>query len=124
MPAHYLATYLSGDASIKHCFISQIILLGLWLVLGVLYLTLIGPMVSIALYVISVNIISFITGAIAIYGASLTSHSISQSFHQASWKFLLRFINFLFLFAGIVIVILVASGEVSWMVYFYQGIYR
>lgn len=73
--------------------------------------------------VLLVNMMFFIGGALALYGASITSHTISNSFHNAFHKFILRFCNFLILFMGIVIIVLVSSGEISWMTYFYLGVH-
>ena len=60
----------------------------------------------------------------AIYGASIISHSIRLSYKSAVVKFGLRFLNFIILFIGIVLMIFVSSGELSWMIYLYNGIHR
>ena len=127
MPAYIIATYLSrwlaGEASITQSFLASVSLLAIWSVLSLLLVTYIGPFFTTRHYVILINILLFISGAFAIYSASITSHTISMSFTSHGTKFLARFCNFILLFAGIVMIILVTSGEVSWLTYLSVGIH-
>ena len=120
----YLAHFLSGEASIKHSFAITLIAMGLWGVFGIALGNVVNTTLSITAIVIAVNIFFIVWGCLAIYGASITSHAISQSYSHSMAKFGLRFINFLILFIGIVIIILVSSGQISWMTYLYQGMHK
>jgi len=123
MIATYLSRWVSGDASITQSFLASTTLLALWSVTALFLLSYIGPLFVMSHFVILVNFLLFIGGALAIYGASITSHAISMSFTSRGTKFLARFCNFILLFAGIVMIILVTSGEVSWLTYLSKGIH-
>lgn len=123
MPLTFLATLLSGEASTRQSFLSTILALLLWTVICVVILAMRPTQLSISHLVLLVNMMVFIGGAVALYGASITSHAITISFHNAFSKFVLRFCNFLILFLGIVVIILVSSGEISWMTYLYYGVH-
>lgn len=123
MIATYLSRWVSGDASITQSFLASTTLLALWSVTALFLLSYIGPLFVMSHFVILVNFLLFIGGALAIYSASITSHAISMSFTSRGTKFLARFCNFILLFAGIVMIILVTSGEVSWLTYLSKGIH-
>ena len=120
---HYLNHYIAGEESVKNCFLSSLAVLVFWSVTGIILLEWVGPTLAIDAYVWLVNLVFFIWGALAIYTASLTSHAISQSLVRASLKFGARFLNFLILLPGMGIIMLVASGQISWMTYLSRGIY-
>ena len=84
---------------------------------------LLAAYLTVSAFVWLVNGLCFTWGAVAIFGASITSHSISISFLSGFAKFLARFCNFILLFAGIILIILVTSGEITWMTYLYKGIH-
>jgi len=98
MIATYLSRWVSGDASITQSFLASTTLLALWSVTALFLLSYIGPLFVMSHFVILVN----------------TSRGT---------KFLARFCNFILLFAGIVMIILVTSGEVSWLTYLSKGIH-
>ena len=118
----FILTYLGGEARIRDAFGAMGLLLTLWLGLAVIALQLIGAYLAIPQLVGLINGLVFLGGALAIYLASITGHSISQSYLSRFQKWPLRFFNFLALFSGIVMIILVTSGEVSWMVYLFYGV--
>ena len=118
----FILTYLGGEARIRSAFGAMGLLLTLWLGLAVIALQLIGAYLAIPQLVGLINGLVFLGGALAIYLASITGHSISQSYLSRLQKWPLRFFNFLTLFSGIVMIILVTSGEVSWMVYLFYGV--
>ena len=119
----FLATLLSGEASTRQSFTCTGLALSLWAVLSVIILSFWPAHFSMTSFVWAVNVMCFIGGALALYGASITSHVITTSFHHAFTKFILRFCNFLILFFGLVLIILVSSGEISWITYFYNGVH-
>ena len=127
VPAYMIATYLSrwvaGDASITQSFLASTSLLALWSVAALFLMSYIGPLFVMSHFVILVNLLLFIGGAVAIYSACITSHAISMSFTSRGTKILARFCNFILLFAGIMMIILVTSGEVSWLTYLSKGIH-
>lgn len=127
MPAYIITTFLSrwvsGEASITHSFLVSVTSLAIWSLVSLFLLSYIGSLLAIGPFVILVNCLVFIWGGIAIYSASITSHTISMSFEARGTKFLARFCNFILLFAGIVMIILVTSGEVSWLTYLSLGIH-
>lgn len=118
----FFSTFLAGEATIKQSFFSLLALLAIWGLLSLLLIDLLAHIVSISHYVLAVNGAVFLWGGLAIWGASITSHAISQSFHSLLAKFFLRFLNFILLFAGIVMIILVTSGELSWLTYLTKGV--
>lgn len=123
MIATYLSRWLAGEASITQSFLASVSLLAIWSMISLFLLSYIGSFFATSHFVILVNILLFISGAFAIYSASITSHTISMSFTSRGTKFLARFCNFILLFAGIVMIILVTSGEVSWLTYLSLGIH-
>ena len=118
----FFATFLAGDAPIGQCFMAMATLLVSWTILAALILESLGTVIAIRPFVLLVNGAVFIWGGLAIYGASITSHAISASFIGSLPKFFARFMNFILLFAGIVMIILTTSGELSWIVYLSQGV--
>ena len=124
MLPYFLANYLSGEASTRQSFAISLIALGLWGSLGIILSNIISTILSISGLVLAINLYVFGWGAMAIYGASIISHSIRLSYKSAVVKFGLRFLNFIILFIGIVLMIFVSSGELSWMIYLYNGIHR
>ena len=124
MLSFFLDHYLSGEASVKHSFATTLIAIGLWGAVGIALGNVISTSLPISGIVTVVNIFFVVWGALAIYGASITSHAISQSYSHSMVKFGLRFLNFLILFVGIVIIILASSGQISWMTYLYQGVHH
>lgn len=122
--AHYFSTWLAGEASIRQNFGNAIIMLLMWLIISYISLTIFSTRLGVAQLVYLINGSVMVAGGLAIYASSLTSHAISQSYLGAWPRFALRFCNFLILFLGITFIILVTSGEISWMTYLYLGIYR
>ena len=123
MISTYLSRWVSGEASITESFLASLSLLAIWSVIALFALTYLGPFFVASHFVILINSLTFTWGALAIYSASITSHAISMSFAGRGTKFLIRFLNFILLFAGIVIIIGVTSGEVSWLTYLSLGIH-
>ena len=123
MIAIYLSRWVSGEASITQSLLASLSLLAIWSLISLFLLTYIGPLFVTSHFVILVNVLLFIWGACASYSASITSHAITMSFTSRGTKFLARFCNFILLFAGIVMIILITSGEVSWLTYLSLGIH-
>ena len=122
--AFFISGYISGEASVKDSFLTTLIFLVIWSIMSRLTLEWLGPFLEITAYVLLVNIVFFTWGALAIYGASLTSHAITISLASRLVKFAARFLNWVILLIGIAIIMLVASGQLSWMTYLSRGIYH
>ena len=122
MPPYYIASLFSGEASIKQSFVASLFLIVFWTILCLFTIEVIGPLLAINAYVLIINLLFFSWGALAIYCASITSHAISHSYATGVIKFFARFCNFILLLLGIVMIILVTSGEVSWMTYLTKGV--
>lgn len=118
----FFSAFLAGDCTIKQSLTSTIVALVAWLIFSFLIIETIGSSLGIMAYVILINGLLFTFGALAVYGASITSHVISSSYFGSFQKLILRFFNFILLFAGIVMIILVTSGEIGWMTYLYHGV--
>ena len=122
MPPLYIASIFSGEASIKQSFLASLFMIVFWTILSLFMIEIIGPLLAITGFVMMVNLLFFGWGVLAIYCASLTSHAISHSFATGLMKFFARFCNFILLLLGIIMIILVTSGEVSWMTYLSKGV--
>ena len=118
----FISTYFSGETSIRGAFGAMGLVLSLWLGLSIFLIELLSANIIMPYFVAMVNGLVFIGGSLAIYLASITSHCISQCYLSRLQKWPLRFFNFLTLFSGIVMIILVTSGEVSWMTYLSYGV--
>ena len=122
MPPYYITSVFSGEASIKQSFVASLFMIVFWTILSLFTIEIIGPLLAINAFVVMVNLLFFGWGALAIYCASITSHAISHSYATRMVKFFARFCNFILLLLGIIMIILVTSGEVSWMTYLTQGV--
>ena len=122
MPSYFLATVFSGEASIKHSFLAAICILILWSAVSLLCIAVMSANLTISSFVTLVNMLFFTWGGLAIYSASLISHAISGSFIARVQKLFARFFNFILLLCGIIVIIGVTSGEVSWIIYLSKGV--
>lgn len=123
MITSFISRWVSGEASIRQSFLASVSVLAMWSVTALFVISYAGSVFAIGQFVILVNLLLFIWGGFAIYSASITSHIISMSFAGRGTKFFARFCNFILLFTGIVMIILVTSGEVSWLTYLSLGIH-
>ncbi|MGC6530707.1 MAG: hypothetical protein ACON4G_06775 [Candidatus Puniceispirillaceae bacterium] len=118
----YLASALSGDASLLDSGFTVILITFLWVLFGFSACYLLWPHLGVYGKSNSVNFVIFGTGAWLIYGASLLSHAISASFAHIMIKIGARICTFILLLLGIALIIIVTSGQLSWTVTLYDSL--
>lgn len=113
---------LSGEADILTSFITIVALLIIWLGGGWLLLAFLEDSLAITQLVIARNAHSFGAGSLLVYGGTLLSASVKNTYPSLLLKYLTNILCFLLIMAGALTIIFIASGEYSRMIYFTRGL--
>ena len=114
--------FFSGEADLSVTILVSLLTIVAWLVIGLYIGPVVGAFLPIQGKIWMHNTHAFSLGFATIYGASLIMQSALYNMTRLAWKIGSFALAFLLILIGMLIIIFVTSGELSWMIYVNEGL--